>query len=104
MAILYELTEMNTIIGIYGPMPLDEAYWLSGYMFRSKIRPLEEELKMAEEITLAKACMDVFSPSRKLTTQEYRELTQQDKEDLRDLFIKEGYNITPLKAPVETES
>jgi len=62
-------------------------------------------VKMAEEITLAKACMDVFSPSRKMTTQEYRELTHQDKEDLREAFIKEGYNITPLKAPSpETES
>ena len=60
---------------------------------------------MAEEITLAKDCMDVFSPSRKMTTQEYRELTHQDKEDLREAFIKEGYNITPLKAPSpETES
>lgn len=54
---------------------------------------------MAEEVTLAKACMDTFSPSRKMTTQEYRELTQKDKEELREAFIKEGFNIAPLKAP-----
>lgn len=57
-----------------------------------------------EEITLAKACLDYFSPSRKLTTHEYRELNQADKEELRDLFIKEGLNIKPLKVPPsETE-
>jgi hypothetical protein len=63
---------------------------------------LEKEHEMAEEITLAKACMDYFSP--KMTTAEYRELSHEDKEELRKDFIHEGFNIAPLKPPAETES
>jgi len=63
-------------------------------------------VKMAvEQITLAKACMDYFSPDRKLTTHEYRDLTHQDKVELREMFIAEGMDIAPLAPPKsETES
>jgi len=51
------------------------------------------------EVTLAKACMDYFSPDRKLTTMEYKELTHQDKVELREMFIAEGMEIAPLAPP-----
>lgn len=50
------------------------------------------------ETTLAKACMDFFQPP-KLTTIEYRDLTRQDREELREEFIKAGWDIAPLPAP-----
>jgi hypothetical protein len=57
---------------------------------------------MAEEITLAKACMNYFTP--KMTTTEYRELSHEDKVSLREEFIKEGFNITPLQPPKPDET
>ena len=57
---------------------------------------------MAEEITLAKACMDYFTP--KMTTTEYRELSHEDKEQLRKDFIHEGFNIAPLTPPKTDET
>lgn len=54
---------------------------------------------MAEPMTLAKACMDYFSPDRKLTTLEYRELSYQDKVELREMFIAQGMDIAPLAQP-----
>jgi hypothetical protein len=63
----------------------------------------KEEMKMAET-TLAKACMDYFSPSRKLTTMEYKELTHQDKVELREMFIAEGMEIAPLAPPKTDET
>ena len=59
---------------------------------------------MAEPITLAKACMDYFSPDKKLTTQEYRELTHQDKVELREMFVAQGLDIAPLVPPKTDET
>jgi len=53
---------------------------------------------MAEPTTLAKACMDFFQPP-KLTTIEYRDLTRKDREELREEFIKAGWDIAPLPDP-----
>jgi hypothetical protein len=58
---------------------------------------------MAEQITLAKAALDYFGTEKKVTTTEYRELTQQDKEELRELFIKDGLDIAPLSVPKPKE-
>jgi hypothetical protein len=51
---------------------------------------------MAEEISLVKACMDYFSEDRKLTKTEYQELSREDKEELRKMFIESGLNVAPI--------
>ena len=48
------------------------------------------------ERTLAKLCMEYFGESRKITTTEFKELTRQDREELREEFIKMGVNVAPL--------
>jgi hypothetical protein len=40
--------------------------------------------------------MEYFGESRKITTTEYKELTRQDREELREEFIKMGVNVAPL--------
>lgn len=60
---------------------------------------------MIQQTTLAKACMDTFSTDgRKLTTIEYKELTHQDKVELREMFIAEGMDIAPLQPPKTDET
>ena len=54
---------------------------------------------MSEERTLAALCMEYFKDSKKLTTAEYKELTRQDREELREEFIKMGVNVAPLPVP-----
>ena len=54
---------------------------------------------MSEEKSLAKLCMEYFGDSRKLTTIEYKELTREDREELREEFIKMGVNVAPLPVP-----
>jgi len=54
---------------------------------------------MSEEKSLAKLCMEYFGDSRKLTTIEYKELTREDREELRKEFIKMGVNVAPLPVP-----
>ena len=69
-------------------------------MFAESVHSLEltklKEEKMSEERTLAKLCMEYFGESRKITTTEYKELTRQDREELREEFIKMGVNVAPL--------
>jgi hypothetical protein len=43
--------------------------------------------------------MEYFGESRKITTTEYKELTRQDREELREEFIKMGVNVAPLPVP-----
>lgn len=60
---------------------------------------------MSEPVTLAKACMDTFSTEgQKLTTIEYKELSHQDKVELREMFIAEGRDIAPIQPPKTDET
>ena len=52
-----------------------------------------------EEMSIVKACQEFFSSpphARKVTIPEFKDLTQEDKEDLRQMLIGEGYNVKPL--------
>ena len=44
-------------------------------------------------MTLAKAMIDYFGPDRKLEISEMRELTREDKEELKEMFKQIGYKI-----------
>jgi hypothetical protein len=58
---------------------------------------------MAEEqVSFVKACQDFFTNGkhgRKIEIPEFKALTQEDKVELRDLLIAEGYDIRELGAP-----
>jgi len=52
-----------------------------------------------------KACQDFFLKppfGKKVEINEFKELTQQDKIDLREMLIGEGYNVIELSTPVAT--
>lgn len=60
---------------------------------------------MSEPISFVKACQDFFLKppfGKKVEINEFKELTQQDKIDLREMLIGEGYNVTELSTPVAT--
>ena len=54
--------------------------------------------------SLVAACKDFFGflPGQGLGafSEEYKKLTEQDKEEIREGLIKNGYNINPLQSPV----
>lgn len=53
---------------------------------------------MAEPISFVRACKDFFEPgSRKLEIAEFRALTPEDKAEIRELLIAEGYDIVPIQ-------
>ena len=55
-------------------------------------------------VSFVKACIDDFSTGefgRKLEIPEFKQLTQADKVELRELLIGEGYDCLPL---VETSA
>jgi hypothetical protein len=57
---------------------------------------------ITEQVSFVKACQDYFTNGkhgRKIEIPEFKALTQEDKEELRDLLIKEGYNVRELGAP-----
>lgn len=54
---------------------------------------------MAEPISLVKAMMDFFGTAphgRKLEIPEMKELSREDKSEIREMLIEEGYNILEL--------
>jgi hypothetical protein len=60
---------------------------------------------MAVEVSMVKACQDFFSTGRygkKIEIAEFKALTRQDKEELREMLIGEGYNVLPLPPPEVT--
>lgn len=60
-----------------------------------------------EPVSFVKAAIEYFSSDphgRKLTIPEFKELNQQDKVELRDMLIAEGYNVLPLMTPASTVS
>lgn len=57
---------------------------------------------MAEPISFVKACQEFFTNGkhgRKIEIPEFKALTLEDKLELRDLLIAEGYNVRELGAP-----
>ena len=54
-------------------------------------------------ISFVKACQDYFTNGKhgkKIEISEFKELTQEDKIELRDLLIQEGYNVNELVTAV----
>lgn len=54
---------------------------------------------MAEPMSFVKACQDFFTRDplgRKIEVPEFKELTREDKEQLREMLIEQGYNVLPL--------
>jgi hypothetical protein len=52
------------------------------------------------EVSVVKALQDFFTHGqhgRKIEIAEFKELTDKDKHDLRDMLITEGYDVSPLK-------
>jgi hypothetical protein len=56
------------------------------------------------QITYIKAMKDFFEEKEpkgtKISITEFKELTRQDKEELREELIREGYDVLPLPEPV----
>ena len=48
------------------------------------------------QVTIVAAIRDYFS-DRKLEIPEFKALTHQDKVELREMLIAEGYDVAPLK-------
>ena len=60
-----------------------------------------------EKISFVKACKNYFETgkhSRKVEIEEFKKLTYQDKVELRDLLIGEGYDVMELPVPQVTMS
>lgn len=54
---------------------------------------------ITEQVTFVRACQDYFTNGefgRKIEIPEFKALSQEDKIELRDLLIAEGYNIKEL--------
>lgn len=52
-------------------------------------------------ISFVKACQDFFTKEphgRKVEISEFKQLTSQDKKDLRDMLIGAGYEVEELKS------
>jgi hypothetical protein len=59
---------------------------------------------MSNSIPFVRACQVYFSTppfDRKIEIPEFKELTRQDKVELREMLIAEGFNIDELLAPKE---
>jgi len=59
---------------------------------------------MAELMSFVKAIKDYFENGqygRKVEVSEFKALTTEDKHELRDLLINEGYNVAELGAAVQ---
>ena len=60
---------------------------------------------MAEPVSFVKACQEYFtSPpfGKKIEISEFKSLTQEDKVELREMLISEGYNVLPMSRPLES--
>lgn len=56
-----------------------------------------------EQISFVKACQEYFSGGKygkKIEISEFKELTQADRVELRDLLIAEGYDVRELVTAV----
>ena len=54
---------------------------------------------MEEQVSFVKACQDFFTKppfSKRIEISEFKDLTQQDKVELREMLIAEGYDVREL--------
>lgn len=62
---------------------------------------------MTEALTFVKACQDFFMKEpngKKIEISEFKALSHEDKVQMREMLIAEGYDVLPLaSAPPETE-
>lgn len=56
-----------------------------------------------EQISIVSAIRDYFN-DRKIDIPEFQALTYQDKVELREMLIAEGYNVAPLKSDTPPQS
>lgn len=52
-----------------------------------------------EKISFVKACQDFFSKpphGKKVEIPEFKQLTTQDKVELREMLVSEGYNVAEI--------
>jgi hypothetical protein len=64
----------------------------------------EIALNRGEEMSFVAACQHFFGTGRygkKIAIQEFKALTQEDKQELRELLIGEGYNVRELAVPAQ---
>jgi hypothetical protein len=57
-----------------------------------------------DQISFIKACQDFFTRppfGKRIEIPEFKALTQQDKHELREMLIGEGYNVAPLTDPAQ---
>jgi hypothetical protein len=57
---------------------------------------------MTEQISFVRACQDYFEKDplgKKITVPEFKALTYQDKVELRDELINQGYDVAELVKP-----
>lgn len=55
-----------------------------------------------EEISFVKAAQDFFTKNpngKKIEISEFKALTHEDKVELREMLIGQGYNVAPMKVP-----
>jgi hypothetical protein len=58
---------------------------------------------IAEKISFVKACQGFFSMpphGRKVEIPEFKQLTRQDKIELREMLVSEGYDVAEIGEPV----
>lgn len=61
---------------------------------------------MAEQISFVKACMQFFSEGkygRRVEIPEFKALTHEDKVELREMLISEGYDVAEVSTQVTSE-
>lgn len=58
-----------------------------------------------EKVSFVRACQDFFSKppfAKKIEIVEFKALTREDKVELREMLIDEGYDVEPLPQPVQS--
>ena len=59
---------------------------------------------LSGKVSFVKACQDFFTSEpfgRKIEIPEFKALTQDDKLELRDMLIEQGYEVAELGEPVQ---
>ena len=59
---------------------------------------------MEQPISMVKACQEFFSKpphGKKIEIAEFKALTREDKIELREMLIAEGYNVLELPQPAQ---
>lgn len=57
---------------------------------------------MSEQMSLVKAMQNFFKDEKKIEISEFKDLSYEDKVELREMLIAEGYDVTPIVKSIET--